>query len=130
MEGGLTALQLAQGHLRAGIATLIRNTSRQSKEEERRRKEENRQIEEEEKRQKETRRQREEEARLRKEEERRKEETDFCRVWREPIDLLGKAKGNERKSAFVLRRPWMQEIKETVLVSARWRKMRRGWQGY
>ncbi len=57
MEGGLTALQLAQGHLRAGITTLIRNTSRQSEEEERRRKEEeNRQKEEEERRQKETRR--------------------------------------------------------------------------
>jgi len=42
----------------------------------------------------------------------KEEETDFCRVWREPIELLQKAKGNERKSAFGLRRPWMQEIRE------------------
>ena len=62
----------------------------------------------EERRQKEIRRQREEE-------ERRKEEADFCRVLRELIELLEKAKGNERKSAFGLRRPWMQEIKETLL---------------
>jgi hypothetical protein len=60
---------------------------------------------------------REEQARLRKEEEEwRKEETDFCRVWREPIELLENAKGNERKSAFGLRRPWMQEIKETFFL--------------
>jgi chemotaxis protein histidine kinase CheA len=73
----------------------------------------NRQKEEEEMRQKEIRRQREEEERLRKEEEeRQKEETDFCRIWREPIKLLEKAKG--RKSALGLRRPWMQEIKETL----------------
>jgi hypothetical protein len=77
--------------------------------------EENRQKEEEESLQKEIRQQIEEEARLRKEEEeRRKGETNFCRVWREPIELLEKAKGNERKSAFGLRRPWMQEIKETL----------------
>jgi hypothetical protein len=108
VEGDRTALQLAQQQGHAGIATLIRNTRRQREEEERRRKEEeNRQKEEDERRQKEIRRQREEEARLRKEEERRKEETDFCRVWREPIELLEKAKGNERKSAFGLRRPWM-----------------------
>jgi len=115
-EGGRTALQLAQEQGHADITTLIRNTRRQREEEERRRKEEeNRQKEEVERRQKEIRRQREEEARLRKEEEeRRKEEADFCRVWRGPIELLEKAKGNERKSAFGLRRPWMQEIKETL----------------
>ena len=62
--------------------------------------EENRQKEEEERRQKE-------------EEERQKEETDFCRVWREPIELLEKAMGNDRKSEFGLKRPWMKEIKET-----------------
>jgi hypothetical protein len=115
-EDDLTALQLVhqQGH--AGIATLIRNTRRQREKEERRRKEEeNRQKEEVERRQKEIRRQREEETRLWKEEEdRRKEEEDFCRVWRGPIELLEKAKGNERKSGFGLRRPWMQEIKETL----------------
>ena len=75
----------------------------QRKEEEMLRKEEeeeNRQKEEEERRQKE-------------EEERQKEETDFCRVWREPIELLEKAKGNDRKSEFGLKRPWMKEIKET-----------------
>ena len=113
---GLTALQAAQRAGHAEIATLIRTTRRQREEEERRRKEEeNRQKEEEERRQKEIRRQREEEARLRKEEEeRRKEEADFCRVWREPIALLEKSKVNERKSGFGLRRPWMQEIKETL----------------
>ncbi len=116
MEGDRTALQLDQQQGHAGIATLIRNTRRQREEEERRRKEEeNRQKEEEERRQEGITRQREEEARLwKEEEERRKEETDFCRVWREPIELLEKAKGNERHSAIGLRRPWMQEIKETL----------------
>ena len=89
----------------------------QRKEEEMLRKEEeeeNRQKEEEERRQKEIRRHCEEEARKRKEEEeRQKEETDFCRVWREPIELLEKAMGNDRKSEFGLKRPWMKEIKET-----------------
>ncbi len=79
----------------------VRNTKREREEEERRRKE--------------IRRQREEEARQRRdEEEQQKEETDFCRVWREVIELLEKTKGNEIKSAFGLGRPWMQEIKENL----------------
>jgi hypothetical protein len=62
--------------------------SRPSREEERRRKE----IEE--------------EARQRKEEEeRQKEETDFCSLWREPIELLAKAKASQRRTAVGLRRP-------------------------
>jgi hypothetical protein len=97
----------------AGVAALTQN-KRQREEEERRRKKEEEQKEEEERRRKERHRQSEEEVRQRKEEEeRQKEEADFCRVWREPIELLEKAKGTDTQSAFGLRRPWMQEIKET-----------------
>jgi hypothetical protein len=77
--------------IEAGVAALIQ-IKRQREEEERRWKKEEERKEE---------------------EERQKEETDFCRVWREPIELLEKAKGNDTQSAFGLRRPWMQEIKET-----------------
>jgi len=98
----------------AGVAALTQNKRQREEEERRRKKEEERQKEEEERRRKERHRQSEEEVRQRKEEEeRQKEEADFCRVWREPIELLEKAKGTDTQSAFGLRRPWMQEIKET-----------------
>ena len=47
-------------------------------------------------------------------EDQQKEETDFCRVWREPLELLEKVKGKRHESAFGPRRPlpWMQAIRE------------------
>ena len=52
------------------------------------------------------------------EEERQKEEQDFCRLWREPIELLGKAMGKNRKAAacgaMPAMRAWMHEIRETL----------------
>ena len=52
--------------------------------------------------------------RLIEEDDLQKEETDFCRVWREPIELLEKVKGKRNLSVFGPRRPlsWMQAIRE------------------
>jgi len=46
---------------------------------------------------------------------RQKEETDFCRAWREPIELLEKENGTRNLLVLGPRRtlPWMQAIKET-----------------
>ena len=52
------------------------------------------------------------------EEERQQEEKDFCRLWREPIELLGKTMGKDRKAAacgaMPAMRAWMQGIRETL----------------
>ena len=52
---------------------------------------------------------------LTEQEDRQKAETDFCRVWREPIELLEKENGKRTLLVLGPRRPlpWMQPIRET-----------------
>ena len=52
---------------------------------------------------------------LMEEEDQRKEETDFCRVWRDPIEFLEKVKGKRNLAVLGPRcpLPWMQSIRET-----------------
>jgi hypothetical protein len=54
--------------------------------------------------------------RLMEEDDLQKEETDFCRVWRGPIELLEKVNEKRNLSAVGPRRPlpWMQDIRETT----------------
>ena len=54
--------------------------------------------------------------RLIEEDDLQKEETDFCRVWRGPIELLEKVNEKRNLSAVGPRRPlpWMQDIRETT----------------